>query len=666
MASAPARIRLLATVLRSSSLTYAIVSGLGLLLGWYAVAAPITLRPSLTDAREFSTGLTRVARGDAWRLGDATLVLDAPASVVAIRVAAARHAAADARVTVALADGPRLEATVGAAPATLRLDGLGAARRPLVVSLHAQSAAPTGRLPLRVREIALERAVRPWRWLLVGLPALAGLLGLGLSCRSGFDGAMSWVWVAVSMLLVASQLMLWEKLLQLPFEPVVKAMIVFVPVLALWALACTVPHLRWVRLAALAATVLSLGLPTLHFGLVADDFCFTRPLSAVELLSTLYGQWEPRAVINAHYRPVAAWLWAADYAIWGAHTWGYHATNLLLFAGLAACVYRLLRRLIPSDLGALLGALVFASHPLGAAALTWPSERTDTLAALFVFACLTLLSGGEPTRQRLVFGFVLAALALGSKEIAVVLPAALVLLALLDMPRRPSPRVAVAVLVALALVFVGVWALMFPHKFGTGASRGVGGLWSVTSLIELYAPALLPYDLDAWRAWADHRLYLLAAAVCAPLLAALLWRRDRRLAKLSGVAALWPWLCLLPVLPLGDDLDLRRLGLLMGFALALLVAAVATWLGRRSRRAGVLGALALGVWLLPLFAAGVARWAPDGATYGSLLDAYITRRCVEQTEPALRSVYREQVRSHAARRRLRAHHGASDIRSDTP
>jgi hypothetical protein len=126
---------------------------------------------------------------------------------------------------------------------------------------------------------------------------------------------------------------------------------------------------------------------------------------------------------------------------------GFHAVNLAIHAGSALLVLSLLRR-VASRTGAdgarhraapLLGALLFALHPVQAESVTYLSGRSASLAGMLALgSAVAWLAGrdGERRRLSLVLSPLLLAAALAAKETAVVLPAALLLLDAVDV-RRP-------------------------------------------------------------------------------------------------------------------------------------------------------------------------------------------------------------------------------------
>lgn len=109
----------------------------------------------------------------------------------------------------------------------------------------------------------------------------------------------------------------------------------------------------------------------------------------------------------------------------------YHATNLLLHAINTLLVARLLLLLLGSGVGAVVGAAVFAVHPVQVEPVGFVAVRTDLWATCFVlFATLAWLASRReerPPRRALLLAGAASAYAAGclAKETAAVLPVAL-------------------------------------------------------------------------------------------------------------------------------------------------------------------------------------------------------------------------------------------------
>ncbi|HYD42613.1 MAG TPA: hypothetical protein VEB43_17425 [Anaeromyxobacter sp.] len=148
---------------------------------------------------------------------------------------------------------------------------------------------------------------------------------------------------------------------------------------------------------------------------------------------------------------------------------GFHAVNLAIHAGASLAAYELLRRLgarldLPDARPpALLGALVFALHPVQTESVTYLSGRSSSLAGLLALgSLLAFVAGRDRARPWLVHlaSPLLLVLALGVKEGAVAVPAALLLVEAIDRRTPFSWRAslrAVSVHLAVALAAFGAF-----------------------------------------------------------------------------------------------------------------------------------------------------------------------------------------------------------------
>jgi hypothetical protein len=127
-----------------------------------------------------------------------------------------------------------------------------------------------------------------------------------------------------------------------------------------------------------------------------------------------------RAVLKASY----ALNWALD-----PHPSGFHLVNILLHAGNAVLLFQIGQRLIRGqdrNSAAFVAAVLFALHPMQTEAVTYVSGRSSSLMATFYLAAfLAYLAGRAWPVSALLF-----VLALATRETAVTLPAALLLVEL--------------------------------------------------------------------------------------------------------------------------------------------------------------------------------------------------------------------------------------------
>lgn len=166
------------------------------------------------------------------------------------------------------------------------------------------------------------------------------------------------------------------------------------------------------------------------------------------------------------YRPCVLTTYAVDWAAGGGSPLPFKSTNLLLHAAVAVVLLRVLRRLGCRPPAATLAACVFAVHPLTSEAVNTISGRSELLTALgLLLGVAAHLRARQHTPWALATAAA-AALACGSKEIGVVLPA---LLFVLDPPPRRDRRDARAWLlrhlpaVVVVLAYLLVRRAIFGH-----------------------------------------------------------------------------------------------------------------------------------------------------------------------------------------------------------
>lgn len=133
-------------------------------------------------------------------------------------------------------------------------------------------------------------------------------------------------------------------------------------------------------------------------------------------------------------RPVSSLTYALNYYFGRLDPFGYHAVNVVVHALTGCVVYLFLLPLFGPGrrLFALLGSLVWLVHPVQTQAVTYVVQRDASLSALFFLSALWLYGRGrEGVGIRRTLSFlgvpVFGLLAIAAKEVAVVLPLALLL-----------------------------------------------------------------------------------------------------------------------------------------------------------------------------------------------------------------------------------------------
>jgi tetratricopeptide (TPR) repeat protein len=147
---------------------------------------------------------------------------------------------------------------------------------------------------------------------------------------------------------------------------------------------------------------------------------------------------------NPQYYPLVFTTFWLEWRIWGDHPAGYRIVNILLHAGSAVLLWRLLRKLeVP---GAYLAAAIFAVHPVMVESVAWITERKNVLSLFFYLAAMhaylrfadglqwhiAAVERAQPdNRKSQIFLYALSILcfiaALFSKTVTATLPAAILL-----------------------------------------------------------------------------------------------------------------------------------------------------------------------------------------------------------------------------------------------
>jgi hypothetical protein len=473
----------------------------------------------------------------------------------------------------------------------------------------------------RVSEIALRRPRLPATEALRLLPPFVAVALLMATWRR-----MAW-WTAMlwAALVGVGTAALWTGLVDasaaLRFEPMVWDRLRVAAIALMWVAGLSCARSRLAAVATVVGTVALVHLPSVWYGFHADDFVMARPWSSRELASTLVGSFDPSGLLATNYRPLVSLTWAIDHWLWGAWTAGYHLTNLVLHATAGTLLVFLLRRLRLPASAALLGGLAWVAHPVAASTVAWVSARADSLMAIFYLSCLAAFCAPRSRDGSIVLT---AVLALCTKEMAVSLPLAALLLDRVVLPREEAParRPRLRLLVLVTAAYVAFWAALFMHRL---VMRPTGGLrWAAFDphrasdwlyvMAGLYAPLFLPPRYEVWwttplRGWPSA--YLAGAAALA--LAA--WWVAQRGPGIGGRAAtaglLWAPLTALPLLGLSGLVDLYRVGYLVAVAIAFVVAGIVTRL-ESSRLAAAGVAAVLVVVLAPLSLDAARAWGREG------------------------------------------------------
>jgi hypothetical protein len=260
--------------------------------------------------------------------------------------------------------------------------------------------------------------------------------------------------------------------------------------------------------ALVALVPLLLYLPTLWFGFVWDDMPYVRDNPWIrdashlrKLVASIEGNASvtvaPQAVF---WRPLRNLSYLADHRVAGLAPGWYHFVNVLWHVVACLGVRALAARLGVPPLGATLGALVFAVHPVQTESVAWIKERDGLMAVAFSVWCLwaALGKGWASATASMVLGLA----AYLSKENAIVIPALLVAARWCGLSRRP-PGEFMPLLSALGMLAVG-FMLVRGEIVGMTAQREgwPGGtlpvtMWTMAEMFARYVGhVLLPLRLE--------------------------------------------------------------------------------------------------------------------------------------------------------------------------
>lgn len=241
-----------------------------------------------------------------------------------------------------------------------------------------------------------------------------------------------------------------------------------------------------------AAVLVAVVVALYYVETLSNDFVWDDRLTAAAATDplALFGS---RA--GAYYRPVVMLSFAADRLLWGPSAAGYHLTNIACHTAVACLLLVLARQVGLGPAAALIGALVFAAHPVQTEAVSYISGRTDPLCGFFVL--LAVHAWRRAKRASDAFALASAAallLALLSKEAAVFVP--LVLLVPGVHPATPAPRPLLPI--GCAAGWLALWAQ------GGGTGIHLAGLGDRLAAIGVAAATYLrllvwPSDLHLER-----------------------------------------------------------------------------------------------------------------------------------------------------------------------
>jgi tetratricopeptide (TPR) repeat protein len=355
---------------------------------------------------------------------------------------------------------------------------------------------------------------------------------------------------------------------------------------------------------------------------ILDDPSSVASNASIRHLWPIWDALSPPANSVVGGRPVLNLTLAVNYALGGTAVWGYHAVNLAIHILSGLTLYGVVRRTLshPPLRGrfgvsamrlALAVAVLWTVHPLQTEAVTYVSERAESLMGMFYLLTLyCFIRGTESPRSAWWFTLSVVAclLGMGSKEVMVTAP---LMVLLYDRTFvSGSLRGSWTRHRWLHLGLTSTWLLLGYLMTGLhyhGVGYGLGITWWAYSLTECRTVirylwlALWPHPLvfDYGQFAAIQHIAQVApyALILAVLLAGTLFELRRQPA--IGFVGAWFFMILAPtsslVPVLGQPMAEHRMYLSLAAVVVLGVMGVHVLIGRRTVAVVVALAIALGV-----------------------------------------------------------------------
>ena len=274
-------------------------------------------------------------------------------------------------------------------------------------------------------------------------------------------------------------------------------------------------------------------------------------------------------------RPLFNLSFAINYALSGADPWSYHVVNLLIHILAGLTLFGIMRRTVGKAGPALAVALIWTVHPLQTEAVTYVSQRAESLMGLFylltLYCFIRSTDESEKGLQVSSFKFQIFSVAaclfgMATKEVMVTAP---VMVFLYDRTFiAGSFRAAWRRRWRLYLGLAGTWLFLgylmanFSAKARPSIGVGVVGSWWVYLLTECRVivrylglavwPHPLVFDYGIWRPRATWDLapYVVVVVALAAGAAWALFGEFRiskfRISKFAGFAGAWFFIILAP------------------------------------------------------------------------------------------------------------------------
>jgi len=220
---------------------------------------------------------------------------------------------------------------------------------------------------------------------------------------------------------------------------------------------------------------------------------------------------------GSFYRPIERITFMLDAQFGeGAIIFMSHLSNVLLHILAICLLFVFLLKLNIDKLTAFLFALIFSIHPLAAQTVAFISGRNDSLLALFVFPALIYLIKYLETKKNkyLVWNLIFLALALFTKETAVILPAIFIIYILIFIGYKKAIEERglyiklVSLWVSVGVFWFFIRMLVFHNFIGNASYNIFLSIYNnLLSLVPAIGKIFLPFNLSVFPVMQDMSLY---------------------------------------------------------------------------------------------------------------------------------------------------------------
>lgn len=323
-------------------------------------------------------------------------------------------------------------------------------------------------------------------------------------------------------------------------------------------------HLIFILL--LASITLLVYSDSFNNGFIWDDHSFIEENPAIKTLNiesiksfftncdtTAASKWLTTDV----WRPLTIASFAMDYRFWGLAARFYHVENTIIHIANAVLVYIMVFLILSNGFAAFAASLIFAIHPVQTEAVTWVSGRSNVLFLFFFLSSFIFHIRRKDAGMITNYGIALIffALALLSKEMAIVLPLVLILYDMHYSDKKGlkyyikhySPFFLIALFYLMARY--SVLGKISQKDAWWGGSMGSNFLTMLKALAGYVRLLILPFNLrvgyvvDVSKSLFDPDTLL--AAIILSVLAVLYFSFRRK--KEFSFFMLWFFVCLIPV-----------------------------------------------------------------------------------------------------------------------